>query len=620
MRVFVPLCACVIGVFALLYGNYPFDGMILEESWNLYTNPQYPSDYTTSAKNTSLWMWLISRRGGSYLILLLINSLANTPVFVNVFCIGIQLVNLSLFGFIVWRLAGPTNLFPILIVALLYPFASGAHFWQIAILHHLALMFFLAAFALFLRIGWSAECSLRNLCCYGLPSLGFFWVSLSILEHAILTPVLFIYLALYNINGRSVLLRFQKLWSPAMALALCYLLVSLVFIGLFFFAGDSRISIRSATNSERFAQWASWAHVPRFVVASVVVGANAVLFFCEALLVNSIGYLGYPLLAVIDHASILMDEAKSWGLGIGMLALMVSYGFYVLRARPEKPPSPGADSVNFLIAVGLLWAFLAYLPFSSSFAYPRLIGQVADRVNTLALFGVSLCLGVFVDRLTTAALSERPIWRIATFVGCFLGTTVLLLNLYIQREYWVEGYLKERKIVMDVIDKIGQQPVNGRKPLVLLDRDQKIEFPRGRLNKALQEADVGRRLLQVAKVVLGRYFTEAGEMEVTSFHLQGIPLFGGGPVGGWVFNNYAKLLSVNPVVVYRMEPGVSLEEDADSFLLVGYSYMVGPEIRYSKHEFEPIVMVLDESFFQFRGMVGYRLRSRIGGISYTRRV
>jgi hypothetical protein len=583
--------------------------MTLEESWNLYSFSEVQlSDPRAQGVNVGAWFFM--PRGGVYLILLLVSSIGATPFFVNSASIAFQLTNLALFTYIIWRIAGSARLLPVFLAALLYPFASGGHFWQISLIHHVAVFFFLSAFVLFLCVGWSRDVSWRDVVFFGLPGLVCFWLSLNIMEHAILMPLLFAYLALYRSSGRSTLWRFCKPWSPGMGLSLAYLGVSAVFIGMTLFQIHRRPSFLLQSGSVQFDTVGSFIQLPALVIKVAVVSVNALLFFAGAVLANSIGYVGYPLLSVVENVSLLLGEVSWWGVSACMVALL---GAYLLCKAPQLW-SPGDSTIQpgswgFVIVLGLIWALLAYLPVSMSFAYPRVIGQITDRVNAIALFGVSLSLGGFVAQAIQSGKRSGLIGSMATFAVTFMGITVLLVNLYLQREYWVEGYRKELGIVMDVLERLGRDPVNGRRPLVLLDRTEKPEPPRLRLRRGLQEKNPTARLFSVAKVVLSRYFTEAGETEVTSFHLKGIPLFGGGPVGGWVFNNYAKRLGKEPVVVYRIEPGVIVQEADDSVRLVGYR--AWPEIRYSLREFEPTVLKLDESFFKFRGAATYAVQPMV---------
>jgi len=606
MRVLVVSCVFGLSVFALMYWNYHFDGMIVEESWSLYIDTGENHSGSVLGMQTDFLHLLFTKRGSSYLTHLALVPVGSTPVFVNALSIGIQALNFILFAFIVWKLAGWARVFPILFFALLYPFASSAHFWQIHILHHLAILFFFVSLALFLCASWSRDCRSWDLLLYGLTGLGSYWLSLSFMEHAILMPLLFLYLALYNSNERSVLLLFKKLWSPSVVLAVCYCAVSLVF-ALTIFPGHSRLTFLSPTNLGRFSEWASWLHIPLATLMGLVVGINVILFFAGAVLANSVGYLGYPLMAVLDNTAVLGDEMKHWGLGIGLVALLGAWGFYVSRFRPADESKRDTVPDAFLVLAGLLWALLAYLPMSISFAYPRVVGQIADRVNSLALFGVSLCLGATVLRLTSSVVCRHPVRMTATLAGYFLATSVLLFNLCIQREYWVEAYRKESTIAMEVLNRFGQDQQSGHnKPLVFLSRDQKFESVRVRLNRALEKPGMIVKLLDVAKVVLTRHFMEKGEIEVTKFHLRGIPLFGGAPDGAQsLFDNYAQHFSLSPIPVFKIDYGVSLREDAERFS-VGYDHV--PKRSFSKHEYKPIVLKLDESFFHFRGRASFRIQ------------
>jgi len=150
-------------LFAILYWNYPFDGMVLSDSWYWYLYDEgdfrwpgrvnvegevQPQPYSPS------WSALMNRRGVMPILVMAIDHLVvgDKRVFLNVLCILVLGANVGLFGYVVWQLAGVRLLFPSLLVTALYPFASGSHFWQHLVLNNLAVTFFLLSLALFLRV------------------------------------------------------------------------------------------------------------------------------------------------------------------------------------------------------------------------------------------------------------------------------------------------------------------------------------------------------------------------------------------------------------------------------------------------------------------------------------
>ena len=144
-RVVLTCAFFVLSVFAVVYWAYPFDGMMVEESWSLYAPSPGTPEPTLSSLTQQLPAWLRMRRGISHLLLRLMWLLHVSPVTVNLLLVGLQLVNVVLFGLIVWQLGGRSRVFPVLFAAVFYPFASAAHFWQIMVVHHVAVLGFLVS-------------------------------------------------------------------------------------------------------------------------------------------------------------------------------------------------------------------------------------------------------------------------------------------------------------------------------------------------------------------------------------------------------------------------------------------------------------------------------------------
>ena len=581
----------VLTMLVFLYRGYPLQGMVVEESWNLYA-------WSTSVHEHDAMGWgrlLFARRGGSSLIRHAIRATGATPVAVNLAVVGSWAATLALFAAVIWKLGFRRELVPVVAAATLYPFASGARFWQILIYHHAAVILFLVTLILYLVAIAPRGPGLAARVACAIASLACFWASVATQEHAVLMPLLLVYIALWETNGRRVAVRFSRWWSSAVALSLCYLAVTIAFALIFVVQGHPRMSATSGSHP--------WASSP--LVREAAVAASAVLTLTSTVIANTVGYVGYPLLTVVTNRAILWNELGRW-LPWAAVAAALGTAVLVLSLRPGASPAPGTDAgrarTRFALALGTLWAALIYVPVSTSFAYPRVVGQSADRVNMLAFLGVALCIG----SLVTAA-AERVRGRATVKVAgvSFVVIVVMLAHLYVQREYWVEAAAKERAIVFEVLDGLGRDAGGGRKAVVLLEREAPVVTVRARLAAALQQQGMVAKAIAVSGVVLGRHFTEAGEMEVTAFHLHGIPLFGGGADNArWIAGNYARRFGRASSPMYRVEQGLSVQETPEAFVL---AYQDAPETRteYAKRDYDLVTVKLAESFFAWRGAVTY---------------
>lgn len=573
-------------VLAMLYRDYPMGGMVVEESWNLYS-------WSSAIPEKDSVSWpslLLTRKGGSYMIRRAMLAIGSTPVLVNMACIASVALSLVLFGLIVARLAR-RYLVPAVLAATLYPFASGAHFWQVMLYHHVAVVLFLAALLLYLdAIAPSRGIGVRVTS--GVASLVLFWLSIATQEHAILMPALFMYIALYQTNDAGPVIRFARWWSPAVVLALCYVAVSASFMAVTLFHGNPRLS--AATGAR------AWVSSPLVLYGAVAV--NSVFALGASVMANSIGFLGYPLLAIGTNVQVLAREVERWAPGVLIVALLGAGTLAAALPPGGSAAKPGMGEGRFTLVLGALWAALIYVPVSTSFAYPTVVGQSADRVNMLALFGIALCIGTLVVEAARRA-GENAELKVAS-IG-FFAITVLLTNLYIQREYWIEAAAKERRIVVAVLDGLGRDAAGGRKPVLLLDREDKPLPVRARLMAALREPRWSTRALGVTGVVLGRHFGSAGEMEATSFHLHGIPLFGGATDNArWIVANYGRQLGRTPVPVYRIEQGFRIQDDAHDHV-IDYEGFPETHAAYPKTEYGVVMVKLAASFFEWRGAVVY---------------
>ena len=152
---------------------------------------------------------------------------------------------------------------------------------------------------------------------------------------------------------------------------------------------------------------------------------------------------------------------------------------------------------------------------------------------------------------------------------------------------------------------MGREALDGRQAVVLLEREHTPPPIRTRLMAALHEPGRVARAIAVARVVLARHFTAAGEIEVTGFHLRGIPLFGGATDNArWVTGNYARRLGRDAVPVFRVEQGFRARETPDDIII---EYVGQPESKtsYPKREYGIVRVKLAESIFDWRGAATY---------------
>lgn len=620
----------LLGLFLFLYVGYPFDGMVLSDSWYWYLyddgdfrwpgRANWEGEVQPQPYQPSLSALMV-RRGFMPLLVMAIDHLVvgDKRVFLNLLCILVLGANLGLFGYVVWQLAGVRLLFPALLAAALYPFASGSHFWQHLILNNLAVTFFLLSLALFLQIRplstFSARCAAiaaLSLLCY--------WLSILTVDYAIFMSPLYLYLALYYTNGEQPLLRFRLWVSPYTALAA-------LFIGLTLLAGAlfSRDVPTFFVYSERYNELADRMGLPFALITPLTIIGNGVLFFISAATSNSLGYLLYPALGVVRDLAVLGESV--W-IPVGILLLSgAAAWFWHIVAGPSGPATGQTlqpSRTAFLLLVGMLWTFLAYLPFSTAFAYPRTVGLIADRINILAQWGVALCLGVLGVRLFLRLTAYGHRVLMAAYVGLFFGAALLVSNLYLQREYYVEVYRKEQSLARRILESPVLRSHGTRTPIVLLDRRQKLAFPRARLLEAVEDRQAASKVLRLVWFVLDRYFLQ--EYVTSSFHLNGIMMFGCCPKSASItFQGYAKWLNVPAVMVYKNEPPLVLEEDNQVYK-IGYrntevwtkSFGALRSVSYPKRDFVLLRLELDESFFQLRGPLVYNVALSRGGFALIR--
>lgn len=606
-------------VLLFLYWRYPFDGMVISDSWYFYASDGGPFRWYTKAhlvyRETvedplergafrPTWSTLYTNRGLIPVVAWAIDALgAGDPVSVNLLCILVQLVNAAVFAYVVWRVAGAEPLLPVFVCALLYPFAAGSHFWQFLIVNNLAATFFLLSLAIFLSLGHGGRASPRFVA-GGLASLGCFWISLLLVNYANFMGPLSVYLGLYLSNGRRALLRFPRWRTPSFGLGLGF--VALDVAAVIFFSRDVPSFLAYGA---RFQELGARIGLPPLAVGLAAVGGNAVLTYLSILFSNSVGMLLYPLVTVAHNFGVVTESA--WTLA-AIVAIAVGATTMLFAFRPRSAAVGGTrDDVvwRFGMIVGLGWAALAYLPFTLAFGYPRVVGLAADRVNILASWGVALALGIGLHRLVGAVTGQRrALWAAAVT----LGVALLLANLHIQREAYVEAYRKERAVAGAVLlDRMASVP-DGRQSVVLLHRAQIVRYPRERLLGALGDGNVLHRGLRLLSFAVDRYFI--AEPTTSSFNLEGLMLFGCCPqTAPTTFDGYARRFKVPRVPVYKEEPPLELDDEGPAYR-IGYrdvqvwsaSFGAARLSRYPRQTHRLVRLELAESFFRLRGAARFR--------------
>jgi hypothetical protein len=617
-------CLFLLGLLLFLYSGYPFDGMVLSDGWYWYTYDEgefrwpgrthlegdlQPKPYQPG------WSALAVRRGLMPVAVMAIDHLiiGDKRVFLNGLCILVLGVNVGLFGYIVWRLGGVRPVYPVVLTAVLYPFASASHFWQHLILNNLAVTFFLLSLALFLSIRPFPRV-VPGPAAVAVLSLGCYWLSILTVDYAVFMSPLFLYLALYYANGEQQLLRFKRWLSP-------YTVLGGLFIGLTLLAGIlfSHDVPTSLVYAERYKELAERTGAPAAVIAPLTVIGNAVLFFLSAVTANTAGYGLYPAFTVAQNIAVLGESV--WVL-IGILELSAAAVWFWHGALRTSTSLPGRvhdpERTAFLLVVGGLWTLLAYLPFATALAYPRTVGLTADRINVLAQYGVAFCLGTLALRAFSRLAASGNRARTAGYVGLSLGAALLVSNLYLQREYYVETYRKEQQVARLILDSPVVKPHDARTPIVLLDRKQKRLFPRAQLLEAVGDGQASPRLLRMTRFVLDRYFLQ--DYVTSTFHMNGIMMFGCCPKSASItFEGYSKWLNVPAVMVYKNEPPLVLEEDAETYR-IGYrntevwakSFGTLRLVSYPKRDYVLLRLELDEAFFQLRGPLVYNVAPLTG--------
>ncbi|TAJ24086.1 MAG: hypothetical protein EPO64_09980 [Nitrospirae bacterium] len=529
-------------------------------------------------------------------------------VLVNSLNMALRFLDAALFLLVLRNLVGSSRLFPFALVYLVYPFNSANRYWEACTANHLAALFFLVSLLLYLRVDYDPGRFRRNLILWIVPSLVFLWLSIITVEFAILLSPLYVLLAIYYSNGRALVLRGPWLAPPYPKAACVFLLTGVAPVLLFSGHGLTVLSYAS-----RYQELASTANEASLLVAGAAIAGNAVLVYLSVLFANTLGLILYPLGSLIQY-----PIPSTWmpsPLALAGITLAVGLGIAGLRVgsqvetQGELPPD-----LRFLSFFGLLWAVLAYLPFSLSFGYPRNVGPVADRINLLGSMGVALCLGSLLCWTQDRLRARRPSWMPAFYALWSAMLVVLLLNLQLQKAVYIEAERKERAVVSTILDARARVPDGEKEPIFLLDREAKLVTPRVQLRHALSEPSVWGKVVGVSHVALERYFL--APPVPTSFHLEGIYWF-------WskAFEFYADLEGRPRPLVYRLEDPFNLTEEAETYR-IGYqprevwedpSDTSGFRV-YPKSRYELVVVKIAESSFRFGGSLEYAfLPYREGG-------
>lgn len=622
------VAACTLmmaGLFGFLYWEYPFDGMVLSDSWYWYLYDKGEFLWPAGARTggdwrpqpyTPDWAALATRRGLMPVAVMLIDRLVvgDKRVFLNLLCLLVQAVNLGLFGYIVWRVAGVSRLYPVLLAAMLYPFAAGSHFWQHLVLNNLAVGFFLASLALFLRVLPMKPFTWRGSAGFLLAlSLACYWTSILIVDYAIFMSPLYLYLALREPDREAM--RPGRVWFTD-----ARILTAAVYLGLTGLAAAlfSRDAPTFLAYSGKLTALATTVHSPVTLIVLVATVGHGVLYYLAAAIFNTVGLVLEPSLQLWRDGGVLLESVWVVPSLLMLAAGAVALWFFAcsgggassLRPMRERSgPSP--------VVFGLLWAALAYLPFALSLGYPRGVGLTADRINILALWGVALAVGALVHRLFITRCCDT-IARASAFTGgVFLVSAVLIGNLFIQKEYYVEAYRKERELALLILERRFEPSAASRKPVVVLDRARKLLYPAEQLAAAINRPQLMEKVAGVAEFVARRFFLD--EYVTSSYHLNGIMMFGccPGAAPSTLFG-YAKLHGLDFVPVYTIDKTFRFEEDAQRYRL-GYEYSNIMSVRrgevdwvdYPKEEYDLRVLELGESFFRLRGPLEYSIRTGI---------
>lgn len=610
-----------LAAFGLIFWGYPLSAMNFSD-FHFYER-ELPVLWGLSIVNPQThrisYAFLFHNEGLMTLLYFLLNGLPlDIPakqVFVNSFSIGLQFLNVLLFFAVLWRLVGPSYLFPYLMLFLLYPFGAANHYWQACIANNLAATFFLASLLFYLHIEYDQGKLGRNLIFRILPSLALLWCSIITVEFAICLSPLYVYLALYYSNSRTAVLRFTRWVTPYSVLACLFLFTSI--LPVFLFTGHRLTVFSYASRYTELAGYVNWA---ASVAAGATIVGNSLLTLASFFFANTLGIVVYPLASLIQHGTVLGAFPAKIYFGLGIAVALGVTGLWITFAQQLKRGASGVPSPNFrfLLVLGFLWMALAYLPFSLSFGYPRNVGLTADRVNALGLIGAVLIVG--------SAVSTLPgRMRMVAFHGTMgMVIVLLLINIQLQKAQYVEADFKERALIGAIFEE-ERLYREGPQPIFLLNRTEKLVPPRTQLREVLSQPSFADRLTGVVSFLVKRYFIAPAVS--TSFHLNGIMMFGCCPnTTPYIFNFYADSNGVPRPLVYKDEEPFRLMDEQNQYTL-GYlptGIWQEPSVKgefqsYDKRNHQLMVMEIGPSTFHLGGALTYVFKQfdgagRRGGI------
>jgi hypothetical protein len=592
--------------FVLIFWGYPLEAMNFSD-FHFYER-ELPVLWGLSIVDPEThrinYAFLFHNEGLMTLMYFLLNRLPldipDKQVFVNSFSIALQLMNVVLFTAVFWRLVGFSNLFPYLLLFLLYPFTAANHYWQACIPNNLAAAFFLASLLVHLQIDYDPDKLGRNIVLRLLPSLVLLWCSIITVELAVCFSPLYVYLALYYGNGRTAVLRFRRWVTPYTALACVFLLASI--LPVFLFTGHRLTVLSYASRYAELAghvNWAAWA------TAGATIVGNALLTLTSFFFANTLGMVIYPLASVIQHRGVLGAFPVELYLGLLIAVVLGVSGLWMTVGQPSKQGAAGRPSPDyrFLLVLGFLWMALAYFPFALSFGYPRNVGLTADRINALGSLGAVLIGGSLIGFLRR----RMPVIAFSGAMGALIA--LLLINIQLQKAQYVEADLKERALISAVFEENLRR--NGPQPIFLLNRAEKLVPPRTQLREVLSQPSVGGRMRGVASFLLTRYFIAPPVS--TSFHLNGIMMLSCCPnTTPYTFNFYADSKGVPRPLVYKYEEPFRLLDEENRYTL-GYlptGIWQEPSERgefqsYDKRTHRMLVMEIGELTFHLGGALTY---------------
>lgn len=617
------LCMLVfcIAVFSLAFSGYSLDDLhfnvlfifakeSLPDFWGLHALAPVTNqiDFSFLYRNEGLMAMMFA------LLHRLPLSVEEKILFHNTLNLGLQLLNVGLFAYVMRKLVGSSSLFPYLFFYLLYPFAASNHYWQANLNMTFVATLFLISLALFLNVTYETGKIWRNLLFWIIPSLIFLWLSIIMTEYAVVLSPIYVYLALYYSNRKAAIFKFDRLLTPYTVAASLLLVTSVA--PLLLFSGH-RLTV--ASYMTRYETLSGDVYLPVSLIAFAITVVNGILVFVSFLFANTVGLLVYPVAGLVAHTGYLTTLPV--GIAIGIVLVAVLGGFviwlYSIQSTPLRHETDRADD-RFLMVLGGLWVFLAYFPFMLSIGYPRNVGLLVDRINVLGSMGIALCTGTLFCRLQKRVSLSYPHGMTTYAVATALLAVVLLLNLQIQKAHYIEAEQKERGLVEAVLNENIRMLAEGRRPIFLIEKTAEIVFPFTQLRRALNEPTVWGKVAKVGHFLFQRHFVDVNAS--TSLNFSEIYFFWCCPSSAPVtFNFFADWTEQPRPIVYKREEPFRLTEDQERYM-IGYanteiwkdpSYQ-GEFQSYPKKTHELVVLEIGESTFKLGGPLAYSFKKYEG--------